>query len=51
MRKKNEGQLRFQFNESSRYDPLEYEDKLPEGVSEEDDLDEIVKVVWCEYTE
>ena len=35
-RRKNEGQLRLQFNESSRYDPLGYEDKLPEGVSEED---------------
>ena len=40
--------IRIQFNES--YDPrLTYEDKLPEGVTEEDIQEQFGKVVWCEF--
>ena len=48
MQKKHEGQIRIQFNEE--YDErLEYEDKLPEGVTKEEIKEKFGKVVWCEF--
>ena len=48
VRKLNEGQIRIQYNEDYQ-EEITYEDKLPEGVTEEDIKDEFGKVVWCEF--
>ena len=50
IRKVNEGQIKVQFNDdySTR---LEYEDKLPEGMTEEDVKEKYAKLVWCEFTD
>ena len=46
----NKGQIRLQFTEAYQ-EKLEYEDKLPEGVTEEDVMERYGKVVWCEFTD
>jgi len=41
-------EIKIIFNE--KYEPrLEYEDKLPEGVTEEDIKAEFGKIVWCDF--
>ena len=46
----NPSDIRIQFTEKYQ-ERLEYEDKLPEGTTEEDIKQEFGKVVWCEYYE
>ena len=46
----NKGQIRLQFTEAYQ-EQLDYEDKLPEGVTEEDVMEKYGKVVWCEFTD
>ena len=41
-------ELVFRFNEKHE-ERLEYEDKLPEGVTEEDVQAKFGKLVWCEF--
>ena len=43
-------QLIFRFNENYS-EKIEYEDKMPEGMTEEDVQNEFGKVVYCEYTD
>ena len=46
--KNSPDQIRIQYNESY-HERLEYKDKLPEGVTEEDMKNEFGKIVWCEF--
>ena len=43
----NPSDIRIQFTEKYQ-ERLEYEDKLPEGTTEEDIKQEFGKVLWCE---
>ena len=46
--KNSPDQIRIQYNESY-HERLEYKDKLPEGVTEEDMKNEFGKIVLCEF--
>jgi len=50
MKRLHEDQIRIQFNEA--YDEkLEYVDKLPDGMTEDDLQEKYGKVVWCEFSD
>ena len=46
--KNSPDQIRIQYNEDY-HERFEYEDKLPEGVTEEDMKKEFGKIVWCDF--
>jgi len=48
IKKTNEGQIKVQFTDEYT-DKIEYEDKLPEGTTEEDIKEKYGKLVWCEF--
>ena len=50
VQKANADQIRVQFNDEYT-EALDYEDKIPEGMTEEDVMKKYGKVVWCEFTD